>query len=331
MFLETNCFTNYNNSGKLCIEDLSPKITPDHPNAFFREIRILDPDAKLIIDKNFGIREEMDQSAITQIRESLMVRGWVTTEALIEVSTTGYLLNGRHRYEALKALYPDGIPVAVYEVDEYTPDVMRDIGNHFNGENLPSARFRMNDHVGDLLLCVKEGLLGDDPSEDDIRTYAHSRSWSKRTVAGNVTKIAKETYRRFSVGEDLVRIMEKEDWEQWLEDVMPIDEWEGLDPKLTHYTVVSQADQTHRPGTIALGCIRNAFVNNRTLKIVLYSKHKFPKDAIKAYKDFAKALNHFVRDFGLLRKPYEIYVVPQINGRFDEEYENKQIIPLDEV
>lgn len=331
MFLETNTFRNFDNSGILSIDDLSPKLTPNHPNAVFKEIRILDPNAKLVHDKNFGIREEMDQSAISQIRESLQVRGWVTTEGLIEVSEDGYLLNGRTRWDAMKPLYPNGIPVAVYEVDDYSPDVMRDIGHWFNGETLPTARFKMNDYVGDLLLCVKEGKAGEDPTEDDIRTYAQSRAWAKRTSIGNVTKIAKEAYRRYSVGEDLVRIMEKEDWEEWLEEVMPVDSWEGLDPSLRAYTVVSQSDQTHRPGTIALGCIRHAYKNNQTLKIVLYSKRPFPKDVIKSYKNFARALNHFVRDFGLNRKPYEIFVVPQINGRFDEEFDKKQIIPLDEV
>jgi len=335
MFLNTDTFTNYNNSGTLSISDLSPPIMDDHPNIIFKEIRILDPNFKLINDGNFGIREEMDQSAITGIRNHLQVLGWKCKERLICVTECGRILDGRHRYEALKALFPDGIPVAVYEVDSYDPDDTRDTAHYFNGETLISAPPKNNDYIGDLLLCVKNGKVGENPSEDDIRLYGLSRAWSNNTSAGNLTKIAKEVYRKYTIGEDLIRGApggnEKENWEEWLQDVMPIDKWKGLNPKLMHYTIVSQADQIHRPGTAMLGPIREAIVKNKTLKIILYTKHKFPKDAVKAYKAFSKALNDFVRDTHMIRKPYEIYVVPQINGRFDEEYENKQIIPLDEV
>jgi hypothetical protein len=335
MFLKTNCFTNYNNSGKLSISDLNPKIMDGHPNLIFAEIKILDPNFKLINDGNFGIREEMDQGTISDLRTAFMIDGWDVDEKLICVSTCGRILDGRHRYEALKPLFPDGIPVAVYEIDSYDPDDTRDTAHYLNGKNKPTVRAKNENYVGDLLLCVKNGKVGETPSEDDIRTYAQSRAWAQQTVQGNITKIAKEVYRKYTVGEDLIRGApggnEKENWEEWLGDIMPIDKWKGLDPKLMHYTIVSQADQVHRPGTAMLGPIREAFVKNKTLKIILYTKHKFPKEAVKAYKAFSKALNTFVRDTHMNRKPYEIYVVPQINGRFDEEYENKQIIPLDEV
>lgn len=339
-FMEGDCFKNFNGAGVLCIDDLSPPPPKTHPKMAFKGVAILKSIAQIEEDDNVGVRAGGTVAGtIQEIRLDMQMNGWRVDQPLIAIAIKPngeiIILDGRHRYEALELLAIDGIPVAIYEVEDFSESVLRDIGHAFN-QRPPSEKWKEQDGEQDLLLALRDGELGDNPTLEDLKKFAYTRSWAQSRNPSVVGRVVNRTWTKFEHGEHVIRKKSREGWESHFANLgFKYDSWKvGHDKRndLRHGVVFDLADYDYRAGQMWGSVIQDAIEQNTVVKIVLFSTSRITVDQCKTdYASYAAVLNRCYQNSKLKYKPYELYVAPLFTTAHKKQYENGEIIALETI
>lgn len=189
-------------------------------------------------NQNFGFRSDgVDQADVASIREDMDCNGFVDdipgAPPPIWNCNTELLVDGHHRFEAIKSLHlfgkkiPEYMPIAVFHFHDSSEYAVGEFGQGIHIERKVRNDWKITDTIDLLvnklhLIAQEKGIKVQDFTLDQVTQFFESGTLCKKIKAKQTkTKIANGAYEIIKMGgERDVYSQSGEKWETWSPDAL---------------------------------------------------------------------------------------------------------------